>query len=114
MFVPQANLTSLDPVWTTALVTRNYALLVFDLLYGLDAGLRPSPQMAEGHTVDDDGRRWTVRLREGLWFHDGYRSGRATAPPRCARWMKRDSLGQTLAGRLDAMERRTIARSCSA
>ena len=27
IFVPQANLTSLDPVWTTATVTRNYAFL---------------------------------------------------------------------------------------
>ena len=26
-YVPQANLTSLDPVWTTALVTRNCAAL---------------------------------------------------------------------------------------
>ena len=30
--VPQANLTSLDPVWTTALVTRNYAAMVFETL----------------------------------------------------------------------------------
>ena len=34
--VPQANLTSLDPVWTTALVTRNYAAMVFETLYGRD------------------------------------------------------------------------------
>ncbi len=104
IFVPQANLSSLDPVWTTALVTRNYALLVYDLLYGLDAELRPSPQMAEGHVVDDDGLRWTVRLRDGLRFHDGspVRSRDCTAS--LARWMRRDSLGQTLAGRLDAME----------
>jgi peptide/nickel transport system substrate-binding protein len=28
--IPQANLTSLDPVWTTAVVTRNHAFLVYD------------------------------------------------------------------------------------
>ncbi|MEA2772561.1 MAG: peptide/nickel transport system substrate-binding protein, partial [Acetobacteraceae bacterium] len=27
--VPQANLTSLDPVWTTAVVTRNSAGMIF-------------------------------------------------------------------------------------
>ena len=29
---PQADLASLDPVWTTADVTRNYSLAVFDTL----------------------------------------------------------------------------------
>jgi len=104
LFVPQANLTSLDPVWTTALVTRNYALLVFDLLYGLDTELRPSPQMAEGHIVDDAGLRWTVRLRDGLRFHDGERVLARDCTASLARWMRRDSLGQTLAARLDALE----------
>src|SRR5690242_12602794 len=35
-YVPQANLTSLDPVWTTALVTRNCAAMIFETLYGRD------------------------------------------------------------------------------
>ena len=35
-YVPQANLTSLDPVWTTAVVTRNFAGMVFETLYGRD------------------------------------------------------------------------------
>ena len=48
IFVPQANLTSLDPVWTTATVTRNFAYLVYDTLYGIDDKLQPQPQMAAG------------------------------------------------------------------
>jgi len=36
IFVPQTNLTSLDPVWTTATVTRNFALMVYEGLYGRD------------------------------------------------------------------------------
>ncbi len=27
--------------------------------------------MVEGHTIDDDGKRWTMKLRDGLLFHDG-------------------------------------------
>ena len=64
-FVPQSDLTIVDPVTTTAYVTRNHALMVFDQLYGLDAQFTPQPQMVEGHTVEEDGRRWTFRLREG-------------------------------------------------
>ncbi|HEY0423692.1 MAG TPA: ABC transporter substrate-binding protein, partial [Rhodopila sp.] len=36
-FAPHADLASLDPVWTTADITRNYSLAVFDTLYGYDA-----------------------------------------------------------------------------
>lgn len=104
IFVPQGNLVSLDPVWTTATVTRNFSFLVYDTLYGLDAKLNPHPQMAEGHDVTDDGLRWTVRLRDGLRFHDGETVLARDCLASLQRWMKRDSLGQTLAARLDALE----------
>jgi peptide/nickel transport system substrate-binding protein len=103
-FVPQAALTSLDTVWTSATVTRNHAFLVFDTLYGLDDSLTPRPQMAQGHLVEDDGRRWTITLRPGLMFHDGSRVLARDCVASLNRWMKRDSLGQTLAARLDALE----------
>ncbi len=48
-FVPHADLASIDPVWTTADITRNYSLAVFDTLYGYDADFKVQPQMAEGH-----------------------------------------------------------------
>ena len=35
-YVPQADLTVIDPVVTTAYVTRHHALMVWDQLYGLD------------------------------------------------------------------------------
>ena len=104
VFVPQANLTSIDPVWTTATVTRNFAYLVYDTLYGVDEQLQPQPQMAAGHRVEEDGRRWTITLRTGLHFHDGAPVRAVDCAASIARWMRRDSLGQTLAARLDAIE----------
>ena len=38
-FVPHADPSSLDPVWTTADVTRNVSLAVYDTLYGVDLSL---------------------------------------------------------------------------
>src|SRR3954471_15460187 len=69
--VPQANLTSLDPVWTTAVVTRNHAFLVHDQLCAQDAKGEIKPQMAEGWTTEADSLTWNFTLREGLRFHDG-------------------------------------------
>ena len=104
VFVPQANLTSLDPVWTTATVTRNYAYLVFDTLYGTDDALKPRRQMAEGEQVEDDGKRWTIRLREGLKFHDGTPVLARDCVASLQRWSKRDPLGGSVAAITDALE----------
>jgi len=103
-FVPQAALASLDPVWTSATVTRNFALLVYDTLFGLDEQLKPQPQMAEAYELGDGDRRWTIRLRGGLTFHDGTPVRAADCVASLLRWMKRDSLGQSLALRLNAIE----------
>ena len=44
-FAPQADLASLDPVWTTADITRNYSLAVFDTLYAYDAQFQVQPHL---------------------------------------------------------------------
>lgn len=100
-FVPQANLTALDPIWTSAIVTQMHGYHVFDTLYGMDGQLRPRPQMAEGHEVSADGRVWRIRLREGLRFHDGEPVRAADCAVSLARWARRDPFGQILAERVD-------------
>ena len=94
--VPQAGLTSLDPIWTTVLVTANHGYNVYDTLFATDSKLRAQPQMAEGYTVSDDGRTWLIRLREGLKFHDGEPVRAQDCAPSLARWAKRDTYGLTL------------------
>ncbi len=102
--VPQANLTSLDPIWTTANITRNHGYMVYDTLFGLDAEFRPQPQMAEGHVLEQDGRSVTITLRTGLRFHDGEPVRAADCVASIARWMKRNPTGQKLEGALDVLE----------
>jgi peptide/nickel transport system substrate-binding protein len=94
-------LTSLDPTWTTALVSANHGYNVYDTLFATDSKLRPQPQMAEGYTVSDDGRTWLIRLREGLKFHDGEPVRAQDCAPSLARWAKRDTYGQTLDAYVD-------------
>jgi peptide/nickel transport system substrate-binding protein len=102
--VPQANLTSLDPIWTTANITRNHGYMIYDMLYGMDANFRPQPQMAEGHVVENDGRRVTITLRSGLRFHDGEAVRAADCVASVSRWMKRSPMGQKLETFVDALE----------
>ncbi len=95
-FVPQADLALLDPIQTTAFVTRNHALLVFDTLYGVDANWKAQPQMVEGHVVENDGKTWKLTLREGLRFHDNTPVLARDVVASLQRWGKRDSFGLAL------------------
>ena len=102
-FVPAGDLTIVDPVVTTDYITRNHALMIWDQLYGLDSELRPQPQMVEGHTVEEDGKRWTFKLRQGLRFHDGEPVRGRDCVASIRRWAARDSLGQALMDRVAEM-----------
>jgi len=95
-FIPQSDLTVLDPVWTTAYVTRNHAFIVFDTLYGQDSAYRASPQMVAGHVVGNDGRQWKLTLRDGLKWQDGERVLARDCVASVQRWGKRDAFGQAL------------------
>jgi peptide/nickel transport system substrate-binding protein len=100
-FIPSSDLTTLDPVFTTASVTRCHALLMFDTLYGMDNDYAPHPQMVAGHVVSEDGLQWDLTLREGLRFHDGTPVLARDAVASIQRWWRRDAFGAVLATRTD-------------
>src|SRR6201987_6427228 len=102
-FVPHADLASLDPVWTTADITRNFALAVYDTLYGYDAEFKAQPQMVEAHKIENDGKQWDLSLREGLKFHDGAPVLARDCVATITRWAKRYPLGQALIARTDEL-----------
>lgn len=103
-FVPRFGLTALDPVFSNDTVTRIAGLMIFESLYSVDQALSAKPQMAEGHTIDDDGKRWTIRLRDGLLFHDGQKVLARDCAASIRRWMQRDLLARGMAPRVDAIE----------
>lgn len=110
-FVPQTDLTVLDPVFNTATVTAVHGGMVFDTLYGLDVDQRPQLQMLAGHVVGKDGREWTLTLRDGLSFHDNEPVRARDAVASIRRWASRDMFGQEILARLDeisAPDDRTI------
>jgi peptide/nickel transport system substrate-binding protein len=95
-FIPHADLTVVDPIWTTAYITRNHGYLVYDTLFGMDNSYKASPQMAEGMAVENDGKLVKVTLRDGLKFHDGERVLARDCVASIKRWGARDTFGQSL------------------
>jgi peptide/nickel transport system substrate-binding protein len=102
-FVPASDLASVDPVWTTADITRNYSLAVFDTLYGTDVKFNIQPQMVAGHVVENDGRLWRLTLRDGLKFHDGTPVLARDCVATIRRYSVRDPLGAVLAARTEEL-----------
>ncbi len=99
-FLPHADLASLDPVWTTADITRNYSLAVFDTLFGYDAQFNVQPQMVEGVRTDSDGLSWELTLRDGLKFHDGEKVLARDCVATINRFAKRNPFGQAMMKRV--------------
>ena len=104
LFVPQSPLASLDPVWTSAMTTRNIGFQIYDVLFGRDEFMNPKPQMLAGYVIGDDGLRWTMTLRDNQWFHDGEKVLARDCVASLRRWMVRDPGGATLSARLDSLD----------
>jgi peptide/nickel transport system substrate-binding protein len=95
-FVPEANLSSLDPVWTTATVAIIHAYMVYDTLYGIDRAGVCKPQMCAGDDISADGLTWTLTLRDSLLFHDKEKVLAQDCVASIRRWAAKDPFGQQL------------------
>jgi peptide/nickel transport system substrate-binding protein len=101
--IPHADLKNLDPIWTTAYITRNHAYLIYDTLFAMDENFKPQPQMVDTWETSSDGKVWTFKLRDGLKFHDGAPVTSTDVIASLKRWGARDGMGQKLMEQMDEM-----------
>ena len=90
------DLSSLDPVASTAAFVRNHGFLVYDQLFALDSHGNPQPEMVDRFTTSPDGKTWTFSLRPGQTFHDGAPVRAQDAVASIKRWGARDVVGKAL------------------
>ena len=62
---------TLDPIQTSSVVEAEYVVHVFSGLMGLNEKVEVVPDLAEKHTLSQDGKTYTFTLRRGTRFHDG-------------------------------------------
>jgi peptide/nickel transport system substrate-binding protein len=94
--VQHSDIKVIDPIWSSAYIARNHGYLIYDTLFALDAKLQPQPQMAESLVMSDYGLTATIRLRDGLNFHDGKPVTADDCVASLKRWAARDSMAQKL------------------
>src|SRR5215831_5633111 len=95
-FVQNGNLTILDPIWTTAYVTRDHGYMVYDTLFSTDENNQVKPQMVDKYDLSEDKLTWTFTLRDGLEWHDGQPVTAEDCVASIKRWSARDGMGQKL------------------
>jgi len=114
--IPHADLKNLDPIWTTAYISRNHGYMIYDTLFAMDESFTPQPQMVESWEVSDDGLSWTFSLRDGLTWHDGTAVTAEDCVASLRRWGARDGMGQQLmsvVADLSAKDDKTIVMTLS-
>jgi peptide/nickel transport system substrate-binding protein len=94
--VMHSDLKIVDPIWTTAYITRNHGYMIYDTLFAMDAKGEIKPQMIDKYSVSADNLLWTFTLRDGLLFHDDKPVTAEDAVASIKRWAQKDSLGQKM------------------
>ena len=87
---------SLDLHWSPSVVTWFPMWHVFETLYTFDKDWNPIPHLAEGHTVSDGGRQYTITLRKGVRFHTGKEMTAADVVASLNRWGRMATVGKAL------------------
>ena len=87
---------SLDQHVVTSDLATTIAHHVFEGLYAFDANYTPQPLLASGEEISDDGKTITIRLREGVTFHDGQPMTSADVVASLRRWGEHGSRGKLL------------------
>jgi len=91
-----SDLKIVDPIWTTAYITRNHGYMIYDTLFATDAKGEIRPQMVDKYDVSADKLTYTLTLRDGLVWHDGAPVTADDCAASIKRWGAKDSMGQKL------------------
>ncbi len=108
--VMHSDLRVIDPIITTAYITRDHGYMVYDTLLAMDSNFKVQPQMANWK-VSDDRLTYTFTLRDGLKWHDGKPVTAEDCVASLKRWGARDGMGQKLmdfTASIEATDEKTI------
>jgi peptide/nickel transport system substrate-binding protein len=95
---------TLDAHVSTATITREIGAQIFETLYTLDGRYEAVPLLAEGHEVLDGGKRYVIRLRKGVRFHNGKELDAGDVVASLRRWGAVSSTGKTIFKGVEAIE----------
>ncbi len=108
--VMHSDLRIIDPIFTTAYITRDHGYMIYDTLVAPDSSFKIQPQMADWK-ISDDKLTYTFTLRDGLKWHDGAPVTAEDCVASLKRWAAVDGMGQKLmdfTASIEATDAKTI------
>jgi len=87
---------TLDEHQNTTGVTLETTSPIYETLMAYDPSYQPQPMLAESMTASEDGLTWTIKLRQGVPFHNGETMTSADVKASMDRWGQLSGVGKKL------------------
>lgn len=93
-----ANPPTLDVQTSNSSLVGEIAAHIFEPLFAMDDNYEPTPVLAESYEVSEDGSVYTIKLREGVSFHNGKEMTSEDVVASMNRWVEKCSRASALIG----------------
>ena len=93
-----ANPPSLDPQSINSNIVGGIGIHIYEPLFAMNESYEPTPVLAESYTVSDDGLVYTIKLRQGVKFHNGQEMTADDVVASMNRWLELSAKANTLIG----------------
>lgn len=93
-----ANPPSLDPPSVNSNIVGEIGVHVYESLFAMNQDYEPVPVLAESYEVSEDGMVYTIKLREGVKFHNGEEMTADDVVASMNRWLEVSAKANTLIG----------------
>lgn len=93
-----ANPPSLDVHSVNSNIVAGIGTHIYEPLFALNGNYEPTPVLAEGYEVDETGLVYTIKLRQGVKFHNGQEMTADDVVASMTRWLELSSKANTLIG----------------
>ena len=94
-----ANPPSLDPQSINSNIVGGIGIHVYESLFAMNENYEPMPVLAESYEVSDDGMVYTtIKLRQGVKFHNGEEMTADDVVASMNRWLEVSAKANTLIG----------------
>ncbi len=96
------NPATLDTHTTTAIITAEIGMHIFETLFTYDESGQAIPLLVESYEISNDIKSYTFKLRKGVLFHNGKEMTSEDVKLSIERWGRLSSTGKSLFSRVES------------
>lgn len=93
-----ANPPSLDVPAVNSNIVGGIGMHIFEPLFSLNAESQPTAVLADSYTVSEDGKVYTIKIRQGVKFHNGQEMVADDVVASMTRWLEKSGKAAPLLG----------------